>query len=511
MANRSHVVVVGAGAGGLAAAVALGTAGLRVTVVEQAAEPGGKIATTDVAGRAVEAGPTVLTMPWVFDELFAAAGQSFRERVTLTSCDVLARHAWPDGTRLDLFQDPERSADAIATVFGRGEADAFRAFAAQARATYEVVEGPFLRSQRPTPADLLRHAGVLGLSALTRIDGLRTMWTSLSGRFRDPRLQQLFGRYATYCGSSPFEAPATLNLVSHVESLGVYQARGGMRAVANAMAELAVERGACIRYGVKVEQILADQGRAAGVRLAGGEVIHADAVLWNGDAAAVRSVAAPWRRKLPEPLPFAARSLSAFTMALVAESSGFPLAFHNVFFSSDYGAEFRSMQERRRVPDEPTVYICASDRGEGEAEPSGGERMLVVVNAPATGDDPAAWSERERQRCKQAAFSVMQACGLELAVRAERTRTPVDFDLRFPGTGGALYGPKAKGALSALSRTPARSDVPRLYFAGGTVHPGPGVPMAALSGRLAAEAIVADLGSTQPSPRAGTSGITSTA
>lgn len=507
--------MVGAGIGGLSAAVDLAAHGFEVTVVERAPHAGGKLRAEVVGGRAIDAGPTVLTMRWVFEEMFAEAGRSLDDYAKLERAHVLARHVWPDGSRLDLFADRRRSAEAIAALSGDAEAQRFRTFMDHAERTYRTVEGPFLRSPRPSFVDLVRHAGVVGPLSLARIDAHRTMWRALASTLRDPRLVQLFGRYATYVGSSPFEAPATLNLVAHVEADGVYRVAGGMVALAAAVERLARELGVAFRMATAVEEIEVRSGRVTAVRTEGGEVYPADAVVSNGDVSALgERLLGAGVAAAAKSTPRADRSLSALTWALVARPKGVALSHHNVFFSEDYAAEFDSMLgERRRVPDDPTVYVCAQDRGDeaSAAGDPGDERMLVIVNAPATGDEPERWSNVERKRCEEVTWGRLERSGLSLAVSAGVATTPVELARAFPATGGALYGPRAKGALSSLSRAGSRCKIAGLYLTGGSVHPGPGVPMATLSGRLAAAAVRQDLASTAPSRMAVTAGTTSTA
>lgn len=506
-----RVVVVGAGIGGLVSAVDLASTGLAVTVLDRASDTGGKVRTVDVGGLVVDSGPTVLTMRWVFDELFAACGRRLEDYATLERAEVLARHAWPDGGRLDLFADHERSVDAVARLSGRAEADRYRRFCDYARGIFETVEDPFLRSQRPTVGSMLRHVGKIGFGAFARVDAHRSMWRALEGAFHDPRLRQLFGRYATYCGSSPFSAPATLNLIAHVESLGVHRVRGGMHTLAHGLERLARELGVTIRTEAEVTEVGVRGTRATGVVLGSGERIEADAVICNADVSALGSgLLGAMASRAAQATDVSSRSLSAVTWALAARAGGFPLVHHNVFFSHDYRAEFAALTDARRVPDAPTAYVCALDR-QDEPVARDDERMLIIVNAPATGDDPSVWNDEERQRCETNLWSSLRRCGLELSARASVQATPVEFHRAFPGTGGALYGPTANSPFSSLTRQGSRTRIERLYLTGGSVHPGPGVPMAALSGRLAAESLREDLASTAPSRPVATSGSTSTA
>ncbi len=508
-----HVIVIGAGIGGLSAALLLAAQGVAVTVLERAAAPGGKMREVTVAGRAMDAGPTVFTMRWVFEELFAAAGALLEARLDLRPAETLARHAWNATERLDLFADIDRSADAIGAFAGPAEARGYRDFCERSRRIYRTLEQPFIRGALPTPLSLVRGAGLRGIGDLWQISPFETMWKALGENFRDPRLRQLFGRYATYCGSSPFLAPATLMLVAHVEQDGVWLVQGGMHRLAAALAEVANEQGAVFSYGAEVAEILVSGGRTAGVRLATGEQIAADAVIANADVAALSAgrFAAAAAAAVPR-IPAGGRSLSAVTWAMVARAEGFPLLRHTVFFSRDYAAEFDALFRSARLPGEPTVYICAQDRDDAGTVPEAGEeRLLCLVNAPPTGDRhdlPA----KELEACTDRMFSLLARCGLTLQHRPEASlrTTPAGFERLFPSTGGALYGQAVHGSMASFRRPGSRTRLPGLYLAGGSTHPGAGVPMAALSGRLAAATLLADLPSTRQSRTVAMSGGTST-
>ena len=218
--TSQRVIVVGAGIGGLVSALELAARGTEVLVLERAAQPGGKMRELQVGGAAIDAGPTVFTMRWVFEELFNAVGARLSDHLCLQPVSVLARHAWNADERLDLFADVSRSADAIGTFAGAAASRGYLDFCERARQIYGTLEQPFLRGSRPNPVSLASRVGLGGLPGLMRISPFATMWSELGRHFADPRLRQLFGRYATYCGSSPFLAPATLMLVAHVEQDG---------------------------------------------------------------------------------------------------------------------------------------------------------------------------------------------------------------------------------------------------------------------------------------------------
>jgi 1-hydroxycarotenoid 3,4-desaturase len=497
MAER--VVVIGAGVGGLVAAALLAARGLDVVVIEQAAAPGGKLREVTAGSARIDAGPTVFTMRWVFEEIFVAAGTTLDEHLTLTRARVLARHAWADGSRLDLFADRAESADAIGRFAGAAEARGFTAFAARAARIWRTLEGSFIREDRPSVLDLVAKAGardLMGISPFTTLD------RALAEHFRDPRLRQLFGRYATYCGSSPYDSPATLMLVAHVESEGVWLVEGGMHRLAVVLAALAERLGARHRYGTGVSRIIRRGGRACGVVLADGQEIEADAVICNGDSNAVASGLFGDLGAAVRQTAASERSLSALTWAVQTVPQGFPLLRHTVFFSDDYRAEFDALK-RGRLPGVPTVYICAQDRrdrdgADADVAPAGApERLLCLVNAPATGDAGKP-TEEEIARCEERTLHQLHRCGLTLSLDRQRgvMTGPAQFGTLFPATGGALYGPNAHGWAASFRRPGARTKLPGLYLAGGSTHPGPGVPMAALSGRMAASALMADLAST---------------
>ena len=514
MSSEHRVVVVGAGVGGLVCALLLAHQGVQVTLLEAADTPGGKMRQQVVDGAPIDAGPTVLTMAWVFEHIMAAAGLSMAELPALTPLPVLARHAWRNSAAtLDLFAQAQRSVDAIAAFSGPDEARRFVGFCDQARRVYGQLEGPYIRSGRPSLWSMATGLGPRGLATLAGLGPFATLWQTLARHFKDPRLQQLFGRYATYCGSSPWQAPATLMLIAQVEMDGVWSVQGGMHALARRLAECALRRGARIRYGSPCEQITVSGGRASGVRLASGEWLAADSVVFNGDPQALAQglLGAGPQQAVPASR-WDKRSLSALTWAVRAPTEGFELERHNVFFDDDYAAEFDDIFGKRRLPRRGTVYLCAQDRGAGRTVASGqAESLLCLVNAPADGDRRP-FADLETEPCEKQSLHLMRQCGLQVAWQQHQVRrtTPSDFNQLFPGSGGALYGTATHGWMSPFRRPSAQSRLPGLYLAGGGVHPGPGVPMAALSGQLAAAALMARLDSTSRLRAGATSGGMST-
>ncbi|MGG5886483.1 phytoene desaturase family protein [Falsiroseomonas sp. HC035] len=479
------IVIVGAGLGGLAAAIHLAARGRQVLVLERAATPGGKVHSIRVGGLDVDAGPAVLSLPAVFRALFEAGGARLDSHLDLQALPVLGRHVWPDGRHLDLLAEPQAAEAAIGAFAGAAAARGFRDFRARAARCYAALEKPFLTVQRPGMLALGTQAGpgLLGTSPFG------TLWDALGEHFSDLRLRQVFGRMAAYVGSSPLLAPATLMLVAHVELSGTWTVRGGMARLAAALAEVAAARGATFRYGAEVAGILVRGGRVAGLRLRDGEEVAARQVVLNADPATLAAghFGAEAARAVPA-LPASRRSFSAYSWAMAGRAEGLDLPRQAVFHSSDPTAEYAALA-RGRMPAAPTVTLWAQGRGVPGPASNASEPLLALVPAPAR---PRCDAEDDAAGPEAAALATMSRAGVTLTRDATVATTPRDHERAAPGTGGALYGQAVHGWQSIFGRPAARSALPGLYLAGGGTHPGAGLAMAALSGRLAAAAVLGE-------------------
>ena len=510
MAAQTRSIVIGAGIGGLAAALRLRAQGRDVLVLERAAEVGGKMRTVPSTAGPVDTGPTVLTMKPVFDELFESIGARLEDHIELVPEPHLARHWWRDGAVLDLWQDREKSAQEVGGVFGDQAKREYEAFATEAERLFDAFDAPMMRAAKPGPATLT--ARVLREPSLIRaMSPLSTLAAKLTRSFRDPHLRQLFGRYATYVGGSPFQSPAILSLISHSEAAGVWRVKHGMHALALSLKALAEARGVRFHLGSEVTRIEMQHGRVGAVHTGDGR-FPCDEAVFNGDPRALTlgKLGAVARQALPG-LALEKRSLSARVWAFASGVSGADLVHHNVFFAGDPRAEFEPIATGQ-PPKDPTIYICAEDRGTGVTPPAT-ERFEIIINAaPITAGDTTPAAE-EIETCRQQTLQTLDQFGLTFASSPpdRALTTPRQWEALFPGSAGSLYGQSPHGKMAAFQRPTARTRIPGLYLVGGGTHPGAGVPMATLSARHAAEAMQKDRTSTSPSRQTVTRGGMSTA
>lgn len=473
-------IVVGAGMGGLATAVRLAAAGHRVELLERNPVVGGKVATLQEGGYTFELGPTLLTMPHLYDELFALNGSSVAAEVGLVRLERPFRYVWGDRSTLSVYDDDDafrRELDSFAAGSGE-EWDRFRNRAAIIWAT---AERTFMAGPMGSPWSFARR--LRNPLDLARIDGNRTLAKSAAAHFGDPRLAQMVGRYATYSGSSPYHVPATLACIAHIErEFGCWHVRGGLGQLRDAVERLALSMGVEIRRGVDVGRILIDAGRVGGVELADGGVELADVVVANVDAMHLYRDLLPMPKVVTE-LETIARSTSAFVLCAGVTGRTDDIAHHNVWFSRDDRMEFRQLEARQAALD-PTIYACVSSVTDPSMAPDGKENWYILVNLPAAfGVD--------RKLMTAGVLNRLAERGVDLRSRIEFTRTlvPADFEVRYRAIDGALYGTSSNGKKAAFQRPSNIGPVDGLYLVGGSSHPGGGLPMVATSARIVADLI----------------------
>jgi phytoene desaturase len=487
-------IVIGAGVGGLAAAIHLAAAGKTVRILEAAAQPGGKAGTTVLDGIEVDTGPSVLTMPYVFDDLLQLAGMRLAEEAPLRRPEPFMRYLWPDGTVLDVESSYSTTRANVGRVLGERAAAQLDGFLAYAKDIWNVARRRFVLGDAPTMSDFVR-SGYSGLKEASRLDAWGTMYKSIEKRVSSPHLRDLLARYATYNGSDPRRAPATLNCIAHVELVdGASGVRGGTYELVRALHRAATTLGVEVELGCRVKSIVVEAGAARGVMLETGEVLEAGAVIANADVAHVASSLLPERLRRALAAP-SEPSTSGYCAIVRARRTEAPRPAHTVLFPEVYLDEFVDLFDRDRPPISPTVYVCAQERAHGRAGWPDHEPLFVMANAPAEPAsgvrDPAAWRTLERSMMDRLREAGIIATDDEVLWR----RTPAELARRFPGSRGALYG-AASHSWNAAFKRPANvvGEVPGLYLASGSAHPGGGLPLSALSGRAAARSILGQRG-----------------
>jgi phytoene desaturase len=484
VAERVDVAVIGAGVGGLATAIRLGAAGHRVVVVERRPVTGGKMATQRHAGFTFDVGPSLLTLPMLLDDLVRVAGTTLHDELDLVRLDPQFQYRWPDGSSLTIPDAPEERAAAF-EQFSSGAGEQWRRFDARGRRIWDVSQRTFLAGPMDGPGRLLRRMHSPG--DLMSIDPLRTLHGRAARTFSDPRLVQWAGRYATYSGSSPFRAPATLACIAHLEArYGCWYPRGGLDAVRSMLERLAIRCGVDVRCGADVARITVDGTRVDGVELADGTAVKAAAVAANADAEHVyRDLVADdgeLRRARR-----AERSMSGLIVLAAARGRTPGVGHHTVWFAPDDHAEFAALAHGR-MADDPTIYACVSAATDPTQAPPGHENWSLLVNAPP-GIELDAETERDR------ILAVLAQRGIDLRHRLlwSAVITPLDQAARWRAPGGAIYGASSNGRRAAFLRPPNRSRRAGLYLVGGSSHPGGGLPLVLTSGRIVADLVATQL------------------
>lgn len=474
------VIVVGAGVGGLAAAIRLAAVGHHVEVLERNPMVGGKLATLQEGGYSFELGPTLLTLPHLFDELFQLAGTTLADQVELVRLDPQIRYRWSNGSTLDVPDDPAAFPAAL-DVFSPGSGAQWSRFAQHAAKVWETSERTFLAGPMGSRSAMLSR--VRSRFDIGRIDGNRTLARSADAHFDDPRIQQLIGRYATQSGSSPFQTPAALACIPHIEqAFGCWYVMGGLGRLRDALERVATRIGVTIRMGVDVGRIAFDGRKVSGVELADGGTEPADLVISNVDAAHLYTDLLP-HPKQAKRLDRAGRSMSAFVICAAVRGRTEGIAHHNLLFSLHDRQEFKYLEAGQMAID-PTVYACVSSVTDPGQAPRDAENWYMLVNTP-----PAIGIDRKLMTA--AVLNRLAERGFDIRTRIDFTRTlaPADFEARYRAVGGAIYGTSSNGKRAAFARPHNVGPVDGLYLVGGSAHPGGWLPMVAISARIVADLV----------------------
>jgi len=480
MTTDYDTIIVGGGVGGLVTAIRLATAGQNVALFERNDQLGGKLAVRERDGFTFDIGPSLLTLPELFDDVFRLAGTSLEEEIDLVRLDPSFRYFWPDASTLATHDDPMLTASSFDGLVP-GAGDEYLRLLARARRTWAVAERTFLAGPMSGPVSLARRLG--SPRDLVDVDAARTLARLSDASFRDPRMRQWFGRYATYSGSDPSLVPAKLGCIAAVESdFGCWYVRGGLGSLRDALVRTAVRLGVEVRTGCEVLGITASRRRVTGVRTADSQVA-APVVIANADAEHVYSDLLPQARRLAR-VRRTERSTSGIALLVGVEGRTPLIAHHNVWFSRDYAQEFADIRSGK-VPSDPTIYACVSSVTDETQAPSGCENWFILINTPA--DERIASRDLGPWLLER-----LSAVGPELRSRAKFAEVigPHDIAQRYRSPGGAIYGTSSNGRRAAFRRPSTIGARRGLYLVGGSSHPGGGLPLVTMSARIVADLIL---------------------
>ena len=479
----TRAVVIGSGVGGLTAAIRLQVAGHDVTVVERNHVVGGKLAVFERDGFVFDLGPSLVTLPHVFDKVFRLAGTSLDEQVTMVRLDPQFKYSWRDGSALDVPDDPDATAAAF-DAFAPGAGEQWREFDANGRTIWDISERTFFVGPMSNPSSLLKR--MKSPRDLLDIDALRTLRRAARDTFDDDHVRQWAGRYATYSGSSPAQAPATLACIPHIESrFGCWYPMGGLGALRSAFENVATGIGVEIKTSTEVMSITSTPDRVTGVALNDGSHIDAPIVVANVDAQHLYDDLLPDRTAAKQ-VRKARRSTSGFVLCIGARGRTEGIGHHNVWFSDDAYQEFRAI-DAGQLADDPTIYGCVSSTTDPTQAPAGDENWFLLVNTPPGIDVDA-------DRYRDVVLERLATHGVDLRRRMRfcAHMTPSDIEHNYRSPGGAIYGTSSNGKRAAFARPANRGAKPGLYLVGGSSHPGGGLPLVTMSGRIVVDMIADD-------------------
>jgi phytoene desaturase len=481
---NKRAVIIGGGLGGLGIALRLAVAGWTVTLCEQGATFGGKMNHYCEAGFCFDTGPSLITMPWVFEELFGIAGARLQEHLDLIQIHPLAEYFFDDGTRFNCSASlPEWLA--VVRQLDKRDADSFLKFMELGGWLYAISKETFLR-RRPLDAPDARVFAALKSMPIRY--GWGNYHQTVAAHFHSPYMVQLFDRYPTYVGSSPFGSPATLAVIPYIEfAFGGWYVRGGLYRIVECLLELLKNKGVTLLNKTRVERIEQRNGRVSSVMLGDGTRLEANVVVMNGDASVTPKMLGTEQAK---GLPVAERSLSGLVFLFGVNRTIPEIEHHTVYFSADYQKEFAQLFDERRFPDDPTVYVNAPSRSDRSIVPEAGETLFVMANAPATDE---VWDEAKIAEARRRVFRRLKRGGfpdIEDDIVVNQVWTPMTIAERYLMPGGAIYGTHSHGWKKAFLRPPNKDKrIGGLYYVGGSTHPGGGTPTVLLSAKITSELI----------------------
>lgn len=494
-------VVIGSGIAGIGAAVRLQCMGFETEVFEANAYTGGKLSEIVQDGYRFDAGPSLFTLPEMVTDLFQLAGENPEEHFPYVRLGVITHYFFEDSTFLRAFADPQHYAAEIAEKLNTDGQKVLR-FLESSHEKYKLTADIFLKSTLHRLNAFMRPQAIgkvaKAIAQIGKLDLFRTMNAANEAMLQHPKLVQLFNRYATYNGSNPYQTPATLNIIPHLEhGIGAFFPKGGMHEISQSLVRLAQRKGVKFHLQSPVSQIITKQsnGRktATGI-IVNGQTVEADIVVCNMD------VTNAYRRLLPqENAPDKILNQPKSSSALIfywGIARSFPqLDLHNIFFSADYRTEFAHIFEKKTIGNDPTVYINITSKYKPDDAPEGCENWFVMINVPNnSGQD---WDALIAQARKDIIAKLSRMLGTDIAplIATEAILDPRSIELRTSSAMGALYGNSSNNRYAAFLRHANFSNkISGLYFCGGSVHPGGGIPLSLCSAKIVGDLVAEDFG-----------------
>lgn len=486
--SSKKAVIIGAGIAGIATAIRLAVKGYAIEVFEANATPGGKLAEIKKDNFRFDAGPSLLTMPWYIDELFTLAGKDAGKYFQYQKLDVTCKYFYEDGTKLTAYADKEKFESEITTHTGESAA-ALQKQSANSAQIYQLANPVFLQRAFKGLKELFTKGGFKAFLNVKKLDTGRTMHQANQSIFKDERMVQFYDRYATYNGSNPYAAPATLNIIPHLEQeFGAYFPKDGMYGIVTSLVGLATILGVKFNYNSPVDEIVLTGKKATGIKVKG-EVINADVVISNMDVWFTYNMLLKAYTKFhPKKILAQERSSSALVFYWGINKRFSKLDLHNIFFSADYKAEFDQIWKEKTIYHDPTVYVNITSKFKPKDVPPECENWFVMINVPAnTGQD---WDTLITEARKNILVKLSGLLNENIGklIISETIMDPRDIESKTSSYQGSIYGTSSNNKYAAFNRHANQSAIKNLYFVGGSVHPGGGIPLCLLSAKIVAEA-----------------------
>ncbi len=489
-----HIVVIGAGLGGLSAAISLASEGFTVDLLEKNDKVGGKLNVLAKDGFTFDLGPSILTMPHIFRKLFERVGKNMADYVSIETVEPHWRNFFEDGSTLDLSSDPAVMKQELDKL-GSDTARQFDEFLAYSKRLCDITEDGYFAHGLDSFWELLKHYG--SVKSLQEFDVFRSMDQGVKRFIKNQKLVDVLNYFIKYVGSSPYDSPALMNLLPYIQfGYGLWYIKGGMYGMAQGLQKLALELGVNIQVNAEVVEIQHEGGRASAVRLADGRVLAADIVVSNMEVIpAYKNLMQGQEAEIRRVEKFAP-SCSGLVLHLGVDTIYPQLAHHNFFYSDHPREHFKAIFHDHRLSEDPTIYLVAPCKSDPSQAPSGCEIIKILPHIPhldpdkpLSADDYAAMRERVLIKLER-----MGLTDLRKHIVCEESWTPVDIQAKYYSNQGSIYGVVADRFKNLGFKNAQRSKVLKnLYFVGGSVNPGGGMPMVTLSGQLVRDKILADL------------------